>query len=167
MKSKKLVNFSERFPTEESCKQKFMEYRDTLITICPNCGNTEHYWKRDKEQYECKKCTTRTTIRSGTIMHASKMPYMEWFKVINVLAAGKKGMTNRAVQKIVKYRRSQPVSEMVAKIQAEYTTKNALNKLARQLGLMDVLFVTDRAKRKINKKVKLKKRVVERKRKIS
>jgi len=57
----------EKFPDEASCKQKFKEYREQVGVVCPKCGNKEHYWKKDKEQYECKSCKTRTTLKSGTV----------------------------------------------------------------------------------------------------
>lgn len=57
---------------------------------CQKCGNTEHYWKSDKEQYECKQCSFRTTLKSGSIMHKSKLPYRYWFIAIHLLRSTKK-----------------------------------------------------------------------------
>ncbi|MCP4970526.1 MAG: transposase, partial [Arcobacter sp.] len=74
-----LIDFISAFPDEESCKQKFKEYRETVGIECIKCSHTKHYWKRDKEQYECKNCGFRTTLKSGTVMHKSKLPYRYWF----------------------------------------------------------------------------------------
>ena len=70
-----LIDFLSHFPDEESCKQKFKAYRDQVGVVCSKCGGTDHYWKKDKEQYECKHCKTRTTLKSGTVMHKSKLPF--------------------------------------------------------------------------------------------
>lgn len=63
-----LIDFLTHFPDEESCKQKFKAYRDQVGVVCPKCGGSSHYWKKDKEQYECKHCKTRITLKSGTVM---------------------------------------------------------------------------------------------------
>jgi len=85
-----LINFIEQFPDEESCKKKFKEYRDHVGVVCPNCGGTDHYWKKDKEQYECKACKKRTTLKSGTVMHKSKLPFRYWFITMHLLTSTKK-----------------------------------------------------------------------------
>ena len=48
-----LIRFSEQYPDEQSCKSKIKEVRDKAGVICAKCGGIEHYWKRDKEMYEC------------------------------------------------------------------------------------------------------------------
>ena len=54
-----LLNFVAQYPDEASCRVKFKEYRDQQGVVCPHCGGTSHYWKHDKESYECKKCGKR------------------------------------------------------------------------------------------------------------
>ena len=51
-----LLNFITQYPDEDSCILKFKEVRDNAGIVCRNCMSTEHYWKIDKCQYECKKC---------------------------------------------------------------------------------------------------------------
>ena len=67
-----VLNFIEQFPDEASCKQKFKEYRDQVGVVCSKCGGEDHYWKQDKEQYECKKCKTRTTRYPGLSLDHSR-----------------------------------------------------------------------------------------------
>lgn len=57
-----LLDFVESFQDETSCKAKFKEYRDSQGVICPKCGCMDHYWKRDKESYECKHCGRRQSF---------------------------------------------------------------------------------------------------------
>ena len=54
-----LLNFVAQYPDEASCRVKFKEYQDQQGVVCPHCGGTSHYWKHDKESYECKKCGKR------------------------------------------------------------------------------------------------------------
>ena len=82
-----LISFISEFPDEQSCKNKFKEYRDQAGVVCAKCNGTQHYWKSDKEQYECKKCKTRTTLKSGTVLHKSKLPYRYWFITMHLLTS--------------------------------------------------------------------------------
>ncbi|MDR3272537.1 MAG: transposase, partial [Flavobacteriaceae bacterium] len=59
-----LIDFIKEFPDEASCKAKFKEYREHVGVVCPKCGGTAHYWKRDKESYECKQCGHRQSLRA-------------------------------------------------------------------------------------------------------
>lgn len=56
----RLIDFMNAFPDEASCKSKLKEYREKQGVVCPHCGCTQHYWKRDKECYECKHCHVTT-----------------------------------------------------------------------------------------------------------
>jgi len=66
-----LLEFIKEYPDESSCKNKFKEYRDEVGVRCAKCGSTEHYWKKDKEQYECKVCKTRMSLVAQKIVEAS------------------------------------------------------------------------------------------------
>ena len=65
----KIIDFITNFPDESSCKSKWKEYRDKQGVVCSRCGGTDHYWKKDKENYECKNCRYRQSLRSNTVMH--------------------------------------------------------------------------------------------------
>lgn len=75
----KLLEFVDQFPDEESCRIKFREYREKEGVVCKKCGHTEHYWHKCRSEFQCKHCGFRTTLRSGTVMHASKLPFRYWF----------------------------------------------------------------------------------------
>lgn len=68
----RLIDFMEAFPDEASCKSKLKEYREKQGVVCPRCGSTQHYWKKDKECYECKHCHYRLSLKSNTVMHGSQ-----------------------------------------------------------------------------------------------
>jgi len=54
-----IIEFIKEYPDEVSCKAKFKQYREQVGVVCPKCGGKSHYWKSDKESYECKKCGER------------------------------------------------------------------------------------------------------------
>lgn len=82
-----LLDFIEEFPDELSYKNKFKEYRDQLGLLCIKCRGKDHYWKRDRDQYECRRCKHRTTLKSGTVMHKTKLPYRYWFITMHLLTS--------------------------------------------------------------------------------
>jgi len=137
-----LLNFSENFPNEESCKIKFKEFRDKEGVICSHCGGTDHYWKRDKWQYECKKCKTRTTLRSGTIMHGSKMPFRYWFICIHLLTSTKKSFSAKEIQRQLGHKRYQPIWEMLHKIRIAMGKRDSKYQLSGQIELDEGFFST-------------------------
>ena len=59
-----ILEFHKKYPTEESCKEAFKAQRQEEGIKCKKCGNMNHYWKAKREQWECKKCHHRTTLRS-------------------------------------------------------------------------------------------------------
>jgi hypothetical protein len=113
-----LIDFMEHYPDEQSCRDAFRSYRDREGVVCRKCGCTDHYWKRDKQLYQCKKCGFRTTLRSGTVMHASKMPFRYWFIAMHLLTGTKKSFSAKEVQRQLGHKRYQPIWEMLHKLRA-------------------------------------------------
>jgi hypothetical protein len=104
-----LLNFNDIYPDEESCKLKFKKIRDKQSVVCSHCGGKEHYWKGDKWQYECKKYGFRTTLRSGTVMHGSKLPFRYWFIAMHLLTSTKKSFSAKEVQRQLSHKRYAPI----------------------------------------------------------
>jgi predicted RNA-binding Zn-ribbon protein involved in translation (DUF1610 family)/transposase-like protein len=113
-----LIKFSEIYPDEQSCKDKIKELRDKSGVVCAKCGCTKHYWKKDKEMYECTICGFRTSLKRGTVMHKSKLPYRYWLLAFHLVTATKKGFSTKEVQRQLEHKRYQPIWCMVHKIRA-------------------------------------------------
>ncbi|MDD3700339.1 MAG: hypothetical protein WCR58_04450 [Bacteroidales bacterium] len=79
-----LIIFIDQFLNEEACKLKFKAMPDESGVTCRHCGGKDHYWQKSIWMYGCKKCKTRITLRSGTVMQASKLPYRYWFISIHL-----------------------------------------------------------------------------------
>ena len=67
-----LLNFIQQFPDEQSCIERFKAQRDRDGVICSKCGSREHFWLKNKLNYECKRCQSRQSLRSGTVMEHGK-----------------------------------------------------------------------------------------------
>lgn len=115
-KDMNLLNFIEQFPTEESCMVKFKEVRDNVGITCSSCESKDHYWKKDKWQYECKRCGKRTTLRSGTAMHGSRLSFRYWFIAMHLLTSTKKSFSALELQRQLGHNRYEPVWAMLHKL---------------------------------------------------
>jgi len=141
-----LIDFIRSFPDEESCKQKFKEYREQVGVVCVKCGNKGHYWKSDKEQFECKQCGFRTTLKSGTVMHKSKLPYRYWFIAMHLLTSTKKSFSAKEIQRQIGHKRYQPIWHMVHKLRVAMGKRDGEYILAGSIELDDGFFSTIKPK---------------------
>lgn len=114
----KIHEFSKQFPDELSCRIAFKAQREVAGIKCKKCGNTAHYWKKKREQWECKNCNHRTTLRSGTVMENSKLPFLDWFLAMHLLTATKKSFSAKEVQRQLGRNRYEPVWAMLHKIRS-------------------------------------------------
>jgi len=111
-----LFEFAERFGTEKSCRQKFKEIRDKQGVTCKKCGGMRHYWLESKGMYQCKKCRFRTSLRSGTAMQSSKLPFQYWFAAMYLMTNSKKDISAYQLQRELGHKRYEPIWAMMHKI---------------------------------------------------
>ena len=111
-----LIDFIKDYPDEFSCKTKFKQYREHVGVVCPKCGSYDHYWRRDKECYECKHCKHRQGLRANTVMHKTKLPYRYWFITMHLLTSTKKSFSAKELQRQLGHKRYHPVWHMSHKL---------------------------------------------------
>lgn len=120
-----IFSFSAHFSSEEACRQHFKEERDKIGVTCSKCGSTNHYWIKSRWSYECKNCRHRTSLRSGTIMQNSNLPFLIWYKTMFLLSATKKGFSAKEIQKQLGLKRYEPVWTMVHKLRKAMGNRDA------------------------------------------
>ena len=138
-----LLNFISQYPDEESCKLKLKAIRDKEGIVCRHCGGKEHYWKSDKWQYECKSCKTRTTLRSGTIMHGSQLPLRYWFVAMHLLTSTKKSFSALELQRQLGHRYYEPIWGMLHKLRLAMGKRDDKYILSGQIELDEGFFSTE------------------------
>ena len=111
-----IFNFTAHFGTEEDCRKHFKEQRDKEGVCCKRCKGKEHYWLPSKWSYQCKSCSFRTSLRSGTVMENSNLPFLVWYKTMFLMSCTKKGFSAHEIQKQLGLKRYEPVWAMVHKI---------------------------------------------------
>lgn len=120
-----IFSFSADFDSEEACRVHFKEERDKIGVIC-KCGSKDHYWLKNKWSYQCKKCTYRTSLRMGTVMQSSKLPFLIWYKTMFLMSATKKGFSSKEIQKQLGLKRYEPVWAMVHKLRKAMGNRDAM-----------------------------------------
>jgi len=120
-----LFTFTAHFGDENACRLDFKAQRDKQGVVCKKCGCTHHYWKKDKWSYECKSCGFRTSLRSGTIMQSSKLPFLVWYRAMFLMSATKKGFSAKEMQRQLGLKRYEPVWAMVHKLRKAMGNRDA------------------------------------------
>lgn len=121
-----IVRFIEDFPEEQSCKNHFKAQRELCGIRCKKCSKTDHYWLASKEQWQCKNCRFRTTLRSGTMLESSKLAFRIWYLGIAFMSYSKKGISALELQRQLSYKNYHPIWMMMHKIRASMGQRDAL-----------------------------------------
>jgi len=149
-----LIDFIKEYPDEVSCKVKFKQYREHIGVVCPKCGGQDHYWKRDKDSYECKHCQYRQSLRSNTVMHKSKLPYRYWFIAMHLLTSTKKSFSAKELQRQLGHNRYQPIWHMLHKLREAMGKRDGEYILAGRIELDEGYFSTETPKEEKHKPLK-------------
>lgn len=136
-----IIKFSSLFPDEESCIAHFKAQRDAHGVVCPKCGCIHHYWLQNKLRYECKHCHYRQSLRAGTVMEYSKLPFMYWYIAMHLLTSTKKSFSAAELQRQLGHKRYQPIWEMVCKLRDVMGKRDNLYQLTGEVEL-DNAFIT-------------------------
>jgi transposase-like protein len=146
-----ILRFMEEFPTEASCKQHFKTQREKEGVICKKCGNAEHYWLASKWQWHCKKCSFRTTLRSGSIMEASKVSFHTWYKAMAFMTYSKKTISASELQRQLNHPKYETIWLLMHKIRLAMGKRDALYQLEGSIEFDEGYF-----EKALSTKVKLK-----------
>jgi transposase-like protein len=76
--------------------------------VCPHCGNCDAKRIRKMEGkttrmglHKCNECRKPFTVRMGTIFESSHLALQLWLQVIHLMAASKKGISTRQIQRML------------------------------------------------------------------
>lgn len=138
----RILDFYREFSDEQSCRASYKAYREKVGVTCRKCGGTEHYWKRNREQLECKDCAHRTTLRSGTVMENSKLTFQYWFVAMHLLTGTKKSFSAKEVQRQLGHKRYEPIWAMLHKIRSVMGLRDNEYGLSGEIELDEGFFET-------------------------
>lgn len=72
-------------PNEKDCIDILKLIHEEKGFICKKCKHTQFYWKSDKNQFECKNCKRRKSLKVDTLMHKSKLPIHYWVTTLDII----------------------------------------------------------------------------------
>ena len=111
-----ILKFNERFPDEESCVEYFKLKRMKEGVICKKCKGMEHYWLSTKCMFQCKGCSFRTSIKSGTVMECSNLSLRNWLMAITLISATKQGFSTLELKRKMGFSRYETIFRLYHKI---------------------------------------------------
>ena len=137
-----LISFSAPLGTEDDCREHFKLERDKIGLTC-KCGSTEHFWIKSRLSYECKKCRSRTSLKSGTIMENSNLSFLIWYKTMFLMSVTKKGFSAKEIQKQLGLKRYEPVWAMVHKLRKAMGNRDAKYTLEGMIEFDEAYFTVE------------------------
>ena len=111
-----LVEFVKKFPTESSCIKHFQLIKESKGIVCKRCGNTQHRWNKFHTSHDCSICGYRTTLKSGTVMESSNLPYRYWLYAIFMMTMTKKSISASEMQRQLGRKRYEHIWLMMHKL---------------------------------------------------
>ena len=146
------IKFVKQYGDEQKCKALFKSYRDKIGVTCKHCGNKRQYWISTMDMYECSECHFQTTLRSGTLLEASKLPYQYWIYAIYLMTMTKKSISALEMQRQLGHKRYEPIWAMLHKIRAAMGNRESKYELKNMVEMDDAFFVSHDKSDKNNKR---------------
>lgn len=98
-KNMSLLEFQDRFPTEQACWDYLVKMRWPDGVKCLNCADSKLDFIQTRKIFECRQCRKQIYITAGTAFHRSRIALRKWFWAIYFMATSKKGVSMLYLQK--------------------------------------------------------------------
>ena len=96
-----LLEFQQKFGSEEACLAYLEQSRWPKDRYCPHCGSLKTYKFADGRLFKCGDCRKQFTAKVGTIFSDSKIPLYKWFLAIYLATSLKKGISSVQLSKYI------------------------------------------------------------------
>ena len=93
-----LMEFLDKFGTDETCLGYLSAIRWPDGFICPVCGLRDG-WVTARGTMYCRGCDRQTSPTAGTILHNSRTPIRKWFVAAWLLCTQKTGVSAKTLQR--------------------------------------------------------------------
>jgi len=95
-----ILEFQDRFATEEDCREYLFASRWPEGFTCPACGSTRAgAMHRRRPLWQCKECGQQTSATAGTVMHGTHTPLRTWFWAAYLVATHHPGISAKQLQR--------------------------------------------------------------------
>ncbi|MDQ5944025.1 MAG: hypothetical protein QG658_91, partial [Patescibacteria group bacterium] len=100
MESFNLIQFYQKFDTEEQCQTFLFRSRWADGVTCPKCGETDvKTYKLASGRIKCASCRNTFTVRTRSVFEDSPVPLQKWFLAIYLCGSYKKGISSIQLSK--------------------------------------------------------------------
>jgi transposase-like protein len=95
-----ILEFRERFATEQACEKYLAALRWPDGFVCPQCGGKEA-WEMKRDLYWCRCCGYQASVTAGTLFHAARKPLRLWFEAMWYITSQKSGVSALGLQRVL------------------------------------------------------------------
>jgi transposase-like protein len=95
-----MIEFEQRFISEEACQEYLYQIRWPEGFICPRCGH-QKCWKMQSGLYRCSKCKYHLSVTAGTIFQDSRIPLRLWFRAMWQVVSQKHGISALGLHRVL------------------------------------------------------------------
>ena len=133
--SMNLLDFQNKFSTEEACQEHLFNMRWPNGYRCPRCDHNEAYFHQSRHLHQCKKCGYQASLTAGTIFHKTRTPLVKWFWMIFLMGQHKNGIAMTTLKRMLNIKSYNTVWAMGQKIRKAMGERDAHYELA---GIMEI-----------------------------
>ena len=96
-----LVDITRIFPDDATAESWFVNNRWPAGVSCPQCGsrNVQQRPSRKPQPYRCRDCRKDFSVKTGTLMHNSKLGLQTWAIALYLLSTGLKGTASMKIHR--------------------------------------------------------------------
>ena len=94
-----ILEFQQRFGTEEACREYLFCSRWPEGFVCPGCGGDAAGTETRRHLWICTACGRQTSITAGTVMHKTRLPLRTWFWAAYLVSTFHPGISAKQLQR--------------------------------------------------------------------
>lgn len=95
-----LLEFEDRFATDQACRDYLTQVRWPHGFVCPRCG-VGTAWTATRGRLVCGGCRHQTSVTAGTIFHDTRKPLRLWFQAMWYVTSQKNGTSAIGLQRVL------------------------------------------------------------------
>jgi hypothetical protein len=94
-----LVEFENRFGSEEACRAYLKSKRWPEGYRCPRCGHERGWDIESRNLIQCAACDYQVSLTAGTVMEGTRKPLTVWFRAMWMVATRKTGISAKDLKR--------------------------------------------------------------------
>jgi transposase-like protein/predicted RNA-binding Zn-ribbon protein involved in translation (DUF1610 family) len=95
-----VIEFRERFATEQACRDYLAALRWPHGFVCPQCEESKA-WRMQRDLYWCRNCGYQASVTAGTLFHDTHKPLRMWFEAMWYVTNQKSGVSALGLQRVL------------------------------------------------------------------